>query len=279
MGPDLAITLSQRRWSCILDPALLLLTRFGPMLVQRLGAFMELWLARTFWRVLDDSETCLQRADRLVPAGWLTNASDGFAWASSDSLRVWERIRARTDLCGLRFRYVGDNLMSSALPDQREPDLLQRFESLESALLARLGEWPRGEPAGYDAWLGAVDVLALAATLGSTCVLTLYDPECRQSALAAALARFDGAPAFVAADDDLMGCEREQMRRLLVQAGAAPLVWSGLDLAVAHVVAPRALQMRTAFDDMIQEADEELAPADPAEDDPWGGALVHWYAL
>jgi hypothetical protein len=279
MGPDLAVTLSQRRWSCILDPALLLLTRFGPMLVQRLGALVELWLARTFWRVLDDSETCLQRPDRLVPAGWLPNAGGGFASASSDSLRVWERIRARTDLCGLRFRYVGDNLMSSALPDQREPDLLQRFESLESALLARLGEWPHGEPEGYDAWLGAVDALALAGTLGSVCVLTLHDPERRQPALAAALERFDGAPTFVASGDDLMEYEREQINRLLVQAGAAPLVWSGLDLAVAHVVAPRALQMRTAFDDMVQDADEEFSPADPAEDDPWGGALVHWYAL
>jgi hypothetical protein len=39
--PDLSLTVSQKRWACVLDPTLTL-SRFGLLLVKRLGEVMEL---------------------------------------------------------------------------------------------------------------------------------------------------------------------------------------------------------------------------------------------
>jgi len=281
--PDLAVTLSQRRWACVIDPALLLLTPFGPTLVQRLGALTELWIPRSFWRVLDDSETCLRESKRLVPAAWLAAVDQDFGAVSRDALRTWERIRARTDLCGLRFRYLDDSLMLSAVPEQREPDLVQRFDQIEAALQRDLGSWPDGSADGHDAWLCAIDTLALATTLGAAFVLTLANRATSQPAPAAALEGFPRIPPFQRIDSDraLANLEYEQLARLAVQGGLAPLLWAGLDLAVAHVVAPATLQLRTAFDDMLHEEDEELVTlyGGPAGTDLWRHAAVYWYPL
>ncbi len=53
--PDLSLTVSQRRWACVLDPTLAL-SRFGLLLVKRLGEVMELWVVRELWHVLDNTQ-------------------------------------------------------------------------------------------------------------------------------------------------------------------------------------------------------------------------------
>jgi hypothetical protein len=313
MVPDLAVTLSQRRWTCIVDPALLLLTPFGPTLVQRLGELLDLWVVRSFWRVLDDSHTCLREPRRLVPVGWKSADDCGIDAVTRDALRAWERIRARSDVCGLRFRYIGDNLMTSALPEKREPDLVQRFEELEATLQGQLGKWDFSKSQeGFDAWLAAIDTIALSSTLGPAFILTMTRGDSPLPALAAALQHFDNGPEFQRVDsgwdpssattsspsdnpprrgnfrhDPLASLEREQVHRLLVQAGLSPLVWAGLELAVAHVVAPQTLQLRTPFDDMLGASEEALDATVGESVDVlgdggnryWRDARVFWYPL
>lgn len=282
MVADLAVTLNQRRWVCIIDPALLLLTPFGPPLVQGLGALTELWIPRSFWRTLDDSVSCSRDPQRLVPASWLPDFQ-GNLDTCCDALRTWERLRARSDIGGLRFRYVGDSLMSSALPEQREPDLVQRFDQIEAALQMQLGPWKEQSLSGHDAWLAAIDLLALTASLDTAFVLTLVRGTRRLPAPAAALIDCALAPAFQRIDEDqsLLPIEQEEIRRLLVQAGAAPLVWAGLDLAIGRLVAPHMLQMRTAFDDMVQEEDADLLHVfdNRSVIPPWHDACVYWYPI
>jgi hypothetical protein len=48
--PDLTVTLQQRRWACVLDPALIL-SPYGPEL-RRLGEVVELWVGRELWHML-----------------------------------------------------------------------------------------------------------------------------------------------------------------------------------------------------------------------------------
>jgi hypothetical protein len=57
--PDLSVTISQRRWACVLDPTLTL-SRFGLLFGKRLGEVMELWVVREIWHVLDNTQFYLQ---------------------------------------------------------------------------------------------------------------------------------------------------------------------------------------------------------------------------
>lgn len=297
MFPDLAVTLSQRRWSCVVDPALLLLTPFGPTLVQRLGELMELWMVRTFWRVLDDSVFCLRNPERLAP-GQAVRGRGGF---DADTVRhavvAWERIRARSDLCGLRVRYVGDTYSQSALPEKKEPDLVQRFEALSEALLERLSQRGHGAPEdGYDAWAATLDVLALGAALSPAFVLTFQTPAADQPPALCAQAQSWGLRCLrvnhQTERDPLATLERDHIRSLLVHAGLAPLAWAGVRLAVAHVLVPGSALVRTLLDDMVAREDPEvesiirateanvsLGTSSAAGIDFWHDAQVFWYSL
>ena len=48
--PDLSVTVSQRRWACVLDP-ILALSEYGLPLVKQLGKVMDLWVVREFWHI------------------------------------------------------------------------------------------------------------------------------------------------------------------------------------------------------------------------------------
>lgn len=64
--PDLSVTISQRRWSCVLDPTLAL-SYYGLALVKRLRQVMEVWVVRELWNILDNTHFYLQDPASLLP--------------------------------------------------------------------------------------------------------------------------------------------------------------------------------------------------------------------
>jgi hypothetical protein len=88
MFPDLSVTISQRRWACVLDPTLTL-SRFGLLLVKRLGEVMELWVVRELWHVLDNTQYYLQQ-----PASLLADRTPSAKVQEIlCALQEWERVR------------------------------------------------------------------------------------------------------------------------------------------------------------------------------------------
>ncbi len=300
MFQDLAVTFSQRRWSCVVDPSLLLLTPFGPTLVQRLGELLELWVVRSFWGVLDGSYLYGQEPNRLIATGLSPEKGRADEGTVRQSLAAWERLRRRADLYGLRLRYIGDNYRQSALPERKEPDLVHRYEILSASLLKRLGaNGLEPEKPGFEAREAVADVATLASTLHPTFILTFQDgSDDAPPSLCAILESWGFRCRRINEEslrDPLATIERDYVRSLLVHAGLSPLAWSGARLAVAHVLAPGTIGARTMLDAMyakgegdVGDYDEVLAEADEVRaaemersnwPDFWSGAIVFWYSL
>jgi hypothetical protein len=286
--PDLTVSLSQRRWSCVLDPALALATPFGTTLVRRLGALMDLWMVRAFWQALDSSEY-YRKHPRALAVG-----------QDEETIRrqlvAWERIRARTDLAGLKLFWIGDNLSESHLPDHAEPDLVQRYELLCQSLERR----PRPKvrlvkPLFDQPSAGAAEVAALACALHPVIVMTHWpSADAGAPRLCRDLSNLGIECQALVPDgaSGLAAIERNYLCQLLVHAGATPLACAGLRLAVVHILAPDAGLARTAIDELHGEecrgestdlGERGEAPAGDPElaevPDWWCGAQAFWYAL
>ena len=278
--PDLSLTLSQRRRRCVLDPALIL-SRFGLLLVRRLGEVLELWVPREFWHILDNSQFYLQQPEALFhgSGGHRVPARPAlYRGETAAAIKEWERIRLESDLSGLNFFWIGDGLPESLVPAGTGADLVWRYESLASALDRHLG-------GGSPMACAARDTAALSAALGGAFVLTYQTSE----DIAA------GAPPDIcdvvahcvqcekiADDDPIAATERSHLRHLLVHSAAASLLWSGLNLTVLHLAVPAAAALFAPPPATLTEGLGEVAATVPAPDssaDPWDGARAFWYPV
>lgn len=290
LQPDLAVTVSQRRRSCVLDPALVLASPFGPQLVERLAPWLELWMARAFWHILDSSEFFLRRPEHLF-------AESPQQAGASQSLRIWEQRRRQTDRGNLPFHWVGDCTSESSLPGTWQNGaaglLIQRYETLHVSLVER--EWQRDGGGQSELRLARLDALALAVALGQAFILTTRTERCpplcddvgvlELAACADALSRGTS-------DSALAHTERDWLCQLLAQAGVAPLVLAGLPLAVVHVLAPAAGLLALQHEEEALPAMAEIAPElgvltddnlptapRDASPDPWSDAQIFWYPI
>ncbi|HEX6704956.1 MAG TPA: hypothetical protein VF169_09370 [Albitalea sp.] len=261
---DLSLTVSQRKLACVFDPALVLGHAAGPTLALRLTRVFEGWLTRSFWQVLDASELLQRRAlqrDAALP--------------DAHALAAWIALRDSTDAASWKLRWVGDSLPESQVGDEAEPDLVERYERLASALSARTmvrdsdaAAWARG----LDPVIGALDTLALSACLDGALVLShctaAAHPWPAQALGRAGLAaiELDPMPA-----DTLFATERALVRDAMASAGLAPLAESLPRLAVLHV----ALDPHVADLDLPASGDDDAL----RDTDPWAGAQAWWYRV
>jgi hypothetical protein len=159
--PDLSLTVSQKRWACVLDPTLTL-SRFGLLLVKRLGEVMDLWVVRELWHVLDNTQYYLQQPDSLLADRTPSTKVQKILCA----LREWERVRMETDPAGQRYYWIGDGPVESFLPNDQAPEIVWRYERISCALDRRLGSSTETLAAAFR------DAAALTATLDSAFILT-----------------------------------------------------------------------------------------------------------
>ena len=261
---DLSLTVSQRRLVCVLDPALALGHAYGPTLALRLTQVLEPWLTRSFWHVIDASELlrrCIEHRPTHSPA-------IGARWLMPDdrALAAWITMRESIDAGSWPLRWVGDSLPESQLKDAADADIVERYEALAGALADRAAATDAEVLAwshGLHPVLGALDTLALSASLGGAMVLSVLPGDGDDAAHpwpVQALARaglhaqhLDPVPAHM-----LFATERELVRDALVSAGLAALSERLPRLAVVHAV-----------------VDNDAQPAC----DPWDGARAWWYTV
>ncbi len=281
--PDsLSVTVSQRRCACVLDPALML-SPFGLPLLRRLDDVMDLWIVRELWHILDNSRLYLddptllfQGSDDSVQASSLEPGTDEEV---ASAMREWERLRMESDLSGLKLFWLGDGLSESLVPAGAGPDLLWRFEALSCTLDRALRPASPMECACRDS-------AALAAALGNAFILTSLrtgkEPGRVEPALCSLLAK-GGVPCMPLGDDEPMaGIERDYLCHLLVHAGAAKLVWAGLDLAVLHLVTPAAPSLPEAQPCATADGFTEIsldAVLENSRPGLWDKARAFWYPL
>lgn len=240
---DLELSVRSRRIACVLDPALLLSAPQALLMARQLAAVVDIWLCPALWRLLDASEFFQRSPVRL--ARWLGLPDELPAAQVSQALELCCKWRASTDLSALGMYWVGLHQTESFLPEQGPRDIPIRFESL-------LTQWldPDGQPnlppqdGGHQPSLeSALECAALSVALQSAPILTLaatpgsgLAPKLTQTLTAQCLS-CHAWPQWL---DQARVAEQQHWWQLLIKAGAAATVATGLRLSIVHVVAPHA---------------------------------------
>lgn len=279
--PGLSLTVQQRLAACVVDPALAL-TPFGPTLVARLGRWLELWLPREVWTLLDSSD-CL----RIQPGLWgeMLTAAPPSAAELEATLAGWQRLRLGHERGELPCHWLGERPSEASLPSGAPAGLAERYDVLARSLGERM---PEATP------LAALDTLALCATLGPLPLLTTVgsgpDGPTLGKVLREACVPCDPWP--TGSVHALATLERQELRRLMSQLGLAVWPACGLRLAVLHLWVPaaaladRPLPGETAG--ALPEVDYPVRGLDYAElgldvehalPALWDDARAYWYAL
>lgn len=273
--PPFQVTVDTKGWFCVLDvrPAL---ARHGPMLALRLAEELRVCLVPRLWSILDNTAHY-----RLHPEDLL---ADPFADTTTPlpdphALTQWEQARLDLGLPALRLYWAGDALHESFMPKDVDAEAIQRFERLAAGLEQRLlGAAPELEPA-LPLVGGALDAAALAGAMSRyrPLILTLAEPSGEAPALCRMLAACG------------IGCRevnppesrplRQQLTPLLARSGALELVWTGLDLAVVHLVAPRAFLGDVLADRAPDLESAAERGAEEEDGDVWQDASAFWYRL
>ncbi|UHD15645.1 hypothetical protein [Thiocapsa bogorovii] len=275
--PPFQVTVDTKGWLCVLDVRLAL-ARHGPMLALRLAEELRVCLVPRLWSILDNTTHY-----RLHPQDLL---ADPFADARTPmpdpaSLDQWERARLDLSLPVLRLYWAGERIDESFMPKEVDSQVIQRFERFGLDLEQRLlGTAPDLEPA-LPLLGGALDATALAAAMSRyrPLILTLAEPSDEAPALCRLLAACGVDCRKV--DSEQSRPLRRQLTPLLARSGALELCWTGLDLAVVHLVAPRAFlseALDTPDPDLESDLESSCGEGDRL-DDVWQDASAFWYRL
>lgn len=266
-----SITLSQQRLRCVLDP-ILALSQHGLLISKYLGEVLELWVLRELWGIMDNNRFYLQHPDRLMlPAAGPVNPQD-----LTQALQDWEDVRLESDLAGLKLYWIGEAVSQSLLPDGVTPDVVESYEALAQTL-------ERQHPSTFDISDPIIaatrDAIAATATLQSAFLLTFVntpiappsDNRLLEPAICSVLKAYGMPCQQIDEGDRFAIIAREYFQTLIVQAGLSPLIWSGLNLAVLHLLLPNVnhflLQNR-------KDKNHLLTPL--SSDEPWSYTGETW---
>lgn len=277
--PPLIINVDCRRQSCILDVDLAF-SRLGLLFALRVAQEMNVWLVRTLWEILDNSQFYVDNPGRLL--GHIRHeARPPYAIAEVEhdelrtSLNQWQAARLETDLAGLRMYWAGDANQESLLPEDCDKQMIFRFETLAAELDARDDVVKRLGFTGQPQLDFARDAVALAAALVRyrpvifTRCLGAPQQRRREPLLCRFLRRCE-IPCHEVGDDDRESQVEAVWQPLFHRAGVAELCWAGLEIAVVHLIVPGALAMQ---------ADGEWGAAGDRTGGWWHGAGAFWYPL
>lgn len=283
-APTLSITLSPRRWACVLDPSLVL-SPYGVLFVQALGKVLELWIARELWHILDNPSFYLTQPEwamtQTEPA--LSPVLQMMAqqhWVQI--LRSWELLRGQTPLGDLNLFWIGDRPADSFLPTGTGSAMIQSWEVLARSLDQRLPDKSNSCSTLTSAFR---DTAALAAVLGSALILAYQpieenDKMHESPEICQTLAQWGIPCQQIDQLDTIAIMERENLLSFMVSTGFSKFLWAGLHLIVLHLVVPSA--WATVYKTQLSPVslslnDEEIPEACLL--DCWQGAKGFWYRL
>lgn len=277
------LSLPSRRssWVCVLDPSLLL-SSYGLPITRGLGNVMELWVVRELWHILDNIQFYLQHPE-AIQTGVASTTADRVPMTPPETNQVLQDLeywRMNTDPARLNVFWIGDRPNESFLPDGADPRLIQRWEFLAHALHSEL-EAQFHCVSGLDVALR--DTVALSVALSTGFILT-YQISAKHRAktppnLCLTLGNWGFACQQIDDSDPIVNLERDRLLRLLVSVGGAKFLWSGLHLAILHIVAP-SVRLTDLVDDRLSPIDTQ-ADAESAIStiNLWQGTRGFWYWL
>ena len=98
--------LSDRRWICVIDPALAL-SQYGVSLITQLSSVLELWVVRELWHILDNVDLYLQRPKLITPKGSPFAKTLEQERRSLEetflALKAWEQFRIGTEFGRIKY--------------------------------------------------------------------------------------------------------------------------------------------------------------------------------
>jgi hypothetical protein len=265
--PELSVQVTRRRSRCVLDPNLAL-SRGGATLVRLLAPYVEPWVGPEIFNVIDSATLYQREPELLIWPG--TDQAD--VAAVPEVLRDWMQLREEA---GRYLYWVGDALRESFLPEDFDESLLARWEAASRSLDSRL---PQSMEATGPLIAAMRDAAALCAVLPNAWILGRgrrgeLPSICRH------LQQWGLGCEKLAPDDALVSIERAAFLQLLVTAGLAPFIWSGLQLAVVHLCVPHVGRLEPASgigsEPTILADEPDIAlPRYPLEE-----AMCYWYAV
>lgn len=273
-----------QRWVGVFDPSLAL-TLYGAALAQGLGAVTDLWMAREFWHMLDNVHCYQQRPELLLPGDRTLARSNCLATRQMhiiQALQQWQLIRMQTDPSRLNVFWIGDRLGESLLPRHTAAQpLISHWEFLAGSLEDRID---RSAPVLTAA---VRDTVALAVALPAA-ILTYQLPDGfaanQPPEICLTLENWRIPCRQIDRYDHLAAIEREELLHLINAAGVAKLLWSGLHLAILHLVFPCASALWLAAEmtpapEVDRELPDRLDLDDRSLDGIWEGTQGFWYWL
>ena len=263
--PPLDVSVSARRQSCILDVSLAL-SRCGLLFAVRAARELNVWLVRTLWQILDNTDFY-----RLNPQVLAVGGVDD----APQIIGEWEQARLESDLLGLNVFWAGDARHESLLPKDVDKQLILRFERASEDLDV---DWA-GTDADYDPVRECHrDAVALAMALMpyAPLILTLRAGDAAEGE--PAICRYlveCGIPARPVNGARSVRDLRANLSGIFARAGLAELIWAGLDVVAIHLVAPRALMLGAGFEHAFDEEVDLPNACHRAHD----GASAWWWPL
>jgi hypothetical protein len=274
------------QFTCVIDPSLAL-TQHGLSIAQQLAQEIELWIAREFWRILDNPTFYLQHPELLTPNGMgaAQHAEQKHVGVEETlrSLQKWEQFGRSQDLARLNLFWIGDSPEDSYLPKNRSLDTFWQWESIAQSLDRNI------EPiqaANNIIPLFVRDTVALAATLGSATILTYKqaaNPEQNLPPQICQILEQWGFPCeAITINDSMVKLERKALHRILVKSNTAKFLWSGVNLAVLHLLTSVNFKTNTESDLMSVSScsfSKDLALKTNFKDLPSVNTVGFWYLL
>lgn len=236
---DLQVTVSPRKVACVLDPELLVMHACGPQLALRLSRVFEVWLTRSFWRVIDAGELWLAQqragADRV-------GRSDRRQRPDVRAIERWIDMRDQTDAGSWVMCWIDDHLPASHMGDRSDKDIMERYEMAALGLSHRVVLQRAPQDAmvpwcdGLDAVAASLDTLALMSVVDSAIALcAVQDDALPAPVRTLQRAGMDACALDPLEPDSLFFAERRWIREAFVEAGLPMLLWGGPKLAVVRL--------------------------------------------
>lgn len=286
------IDVKTKEWCCIFDVQLAL-SRFGLALAMRLAEQMEVWQVRGFWQILDDADYYLSNEKMLQQDGTyqlpIFSPSDAKIKQSREILDEWQNARFQSDLMS-RLNWLGYAAEESMLPQDVDSQLDYRFDLLGQSLEERWHKRQRQSKLAQVQYECARDAVALTVALSryKPFILTLCQSgdgtaKGAQEPQLCEYIRDCDIECVRAASDAKITAMTAYLAQTLTSTGALELIYaSGLNLAVIHIVAPKAYVMS------VQRPDDQLDPQvipfkttsnKSGHQQHWNGCTAFWYPL
>ena len=225
--------------ACVVD-ARLALSRHGQLSVARLARSFAVWMPQQLQRVLHETRSHINDAAGLTPRPFGVAARRiDMASATAEiaqELAQWDRLPEDDDLAGLPLYYLGERADECFIPPYIDRRVRERCEQLQRGVYRAMSEARYDLPRGAAVSACIADAAALCGALQpyGAFILTRLEDDAEQSPALCNYLDAWGIHTVCTQSGD--STDVAWLHDALARSGLAPVWWSGIHLAVVHVL-------------------------------------------